>query len=359
MSIILARDIRYYDGKTATPHNVTIHATGSFIEILDQNETQIARWKVSDIKIIDKPTPPIPGKLGYAKQPHARLLMEDGKAWKYITTKIKSENKPFTLPTSIPALIAFAVIAAGVLAFSFLGLPRLMENAAYLIPDQTAKAIGKNITDSMISSYRVCNAPKGEAALQKLVNKISKHTSRDIIYNVRIVDETSVPNAFAAPGGYIILYKAVLDNASGPDDVAGVLAHEMSHVDLYHSAKSLVRNVGFSAMLAMMLGDASVVKVAGMINQLHFSREDETAADEHAVKLLEKADIDPKGLSNFFESVLKIQGNVDVAGLLGYLSTHPETQERIENINKNRQKGLNYQPSLDQNDWQDLKNICR
>ena len=358
MSIILARDIRYYDGKTATPHNVTLHATGSFIEILDQNETQIARWKVSDIKVIEKPTPPIPGKLGYAKQPHARIMMEDDKAWKYITSKIKSENKPMTLPTSVPALVALAVIAVAVLAFSFLGLPRLMENAAYLIPDQTAKAIGKNITDSMISSYRVCNSPKGEAALQKLVNRISENTSRDIKYNVRVVDEASVPNAFAAPGGYIIIYKAVLDSASGPDDVAGVLAHEMSHVDLYHASKSLVRNVGFSAMLAMMLGDASVVKVAGMINQLHFSREDETEADEHAVKLLEQAKIDPNGLANFFESILRIQGDIDVAGLLGYLSTHPETKERIQNIKKIRKKRLNYTPAITPNEWKDLQNIC-
>ncbi|HXX36044.1 MAG TPA: M48 family metalloprotease [Thermodesulfobacteriota bacterium] len=156
------------------------------------------------------------------------------------------------------------------------------------------------------------------------------------------------PNAFAVPGGYIFINTGLIVLAENEQEIAGVLAHEISHVTQRHIAqmieKSKTLNLAtLGAMLAGMLagrggaGSAAAVSMAqataGALT-LKFSREVETDADQHGLNLLIKAGYDPQGMINFFKRLQKVSLAM-APKVPAYLLNHPAIENRIsllENI---------------------------
>ena len=142
-------------------------------------------------------------------------------------------------------------------------------------------------------------------------------------------------NAMAAPGGQIIVYTGLLERAKAPDELAGVLGHEIQHVLGRHSLRNMVHAVKWHLLASMVVGDVGTVQQvllakAPQLLSLSYGRTLEEEADLEGCRLLLKADIDPKGLSSFFK-ILQEQEGV-AAAIPEFLSSHPETGDRIEAI---------------------------
>ena len=109
---------------------------------------------------------------------------------------------------------------------------------------------------------------------------------------------------------------------------------------------------------------SNTAKLAGIFNQLHYSRQDELEADQVGQNLLRKAHIDPSGLGMFFERLKKEEAErrsgdeSDFPEFLAYFSTHPHTQTRINKLKTNEIRATNYKKTLNEKEWQALKNIC-
>lgn len=180
--------------------------------------------------------------------------------------------------------------------------------------------------------------------------------SEDILYrddfewNVYIIDDDEVLNAFAAPGGYIYVYTGLMRYLLVEDHFVGVLGHEIAHADERHSTQQLTKLYGISTLLGMLLGDdpGLIAEVASALLSLSFSRADEAEADEDSVYYLCESLWAANGTAGFFAQVTA-EGGVEVPE---FLSTHPSSDSRVEDINA-LAKELGCDTSLNADaDWQ-------
>jgi beta-barrel assembly-enhancing protease len=157
----------------------------------------------------------------------------------------------------------------------------------------------------------------------------------DFKWELHVIQNDSVLNAFATPGGYIYIYTGLIKFLDEADALEGVLGHEMAHADLRHTVRNLQKMYGVQILLAVALGnDPSqlgqiAAQVAGTLAGLQFSREYETEADLHSVEYLAQTKYACDGAARFFIKI-NAQGSSNPPE---FLSTHPNPDNRIENIN--------------------------
>lgn len=160
------------------------------------------------------------------------------------------------------------------------------------------------------------------------VREIGQRLTAGSVYDYRwyVLADPAV-NAFAVPGGHVVVYAGLLLEADSAEEVAGVLAHEVQHVERRHSLRGVVHALGWQALLGLALGDLSGSVWGSMayeLGRLRFGREQEIAADREGLELLRKAQIDPRGMLSFFEKLAaREEAGIEL------LSTHPSSTERL------------------------------
>lgn len=162
-------------------------------------------------------------------------------------------------------------------------------------------------------------------------------------FKLHIVEDASF-NAFALPGGNVTFHTGLLLAADTPEEVLGVLAHEISHVTHQHGMRGIVQGLGLYAIVSLFFGDASglaaiFVNNAPFLLSQKFSRDHEREADEQGFRYLEAAKLNPRGMITFFEKMRreeeKLREKIPGGGALDaleFLSTHPATPERVAHL---------------------------
>lgn len=151
-------------------------------------------------------------------------------------------------------------------------------------------------------------------------------------WEVKIINNDEVLNAFAAPGGYMYFYTGLIKFLDNEAQFAGVMAHEMAHADRRHSTEMLTSQYGLSLLSSIILGDnpSMLEEILAQLalggTMLKYSRNNEYEADEYAVKYLYDTDYHPRELAGFFE---KMHGAPQPPE---FLSTHPSPENRIQKI---------------------------
>ena len=150
-------------------------------------------------------------------------------------------------------------------------------------------------------------------------------------WEIKLVHNDSVLNAFAAPGGYIYIYTGLIKFLDSEHELAGVLGHEMAHADRRHSTDQLTKIYGIQILFDVVLGNnQSVISdIAASLATLKFSRNNETESDNFSVIYLCPTDYQADGAAAFFQ---KLQDQGSGGGPPVFLSTHPDPGNRIENI---------------------------
>lgn len=148
---------------------------------------------------------------------------------------------------------------------------------------------------------------------------------------VHILDNQEV-NAFALPDGYLVIYTGLISACKHQDELAGVIAHEVAHIELDHVMKKLMKEFGLSALVSITTGHGgpgTVQETAKMLSSTAFDRKLERAADIKAVDYLLKAGIHPGHFADFLRNMTDAGSEIEV---LSWISTHPESEERAEYI---------------------------
>lgn len=159
----------------------------------------------------------------------------------------------------------------------------------------------------------------------------------EFAWELYVIEDDKTLNAFATPGGYIYIYTGLIKYLDNADDLAGVLGHEMAHADERHTVRNLQKMYGVQLLLSVALGqDASTLEtiaaqIAGSLAGLRFSREFEQEADANSVEYLAHTRFACNGAAHFFT---KLEEEGDGASPPEFLSTHPNPENRIEDINK-------------------------
>ncbi len=153
----------------------------------------------------------------------------------------------------------------------------------------------------------------------------------DFVWQVRIVENDSVLNAFCTPGGYIYVYTGLIKFLDAENELAGVMAHEIAHADERHSTEALTKAYGIDVLFSVLLGDQSVIsQVAQGLLNLRYSRQNESESDRRSVEYLYPTAYDARGAAKFFEKLLSAGSSNPPE----FLSTHPDPSNRVEDINE-------------------------
>jgi beta-barrel assembly-enhancing protease len=154
----------------------------------------------------------------------------------------------------------------------------------------------------------------------------------EFAWEVHIINDDSVLNAFCTPGGYIYFYTGLIRFLDDDAQFAGVMGHEMTHAAKRHSTEQMTKAYGLTMLLSVILGEnpntmaQMVAELAAGVASLAFSREDEYEADEYSVKYLYETTYDARGVAGFFEKMIGQPQPPE------FLSTHPNSENRVEKI---------------------------
>jgi Zn-dependent protease with chaperone function len=227
------------------------------------------------------------------------------------------------------ALAAIFLIFFGLWAGSNLILSAIVA----MMPEEWEREVGVSAFSEMAQQYPIIYEPALTNRLFVVTERLKKGLPEDAPkFNFHVGDDPLV-NAFALPGGNVIVMRGLIEEAT-PDELAGVLSHEMAHVLNKHGMRGLAQVVG-PILIAKYMFDgegavAALVSVSAALGQLKYSREAETEADDDAWDILMQANIDPRGLTSFFRKLKSMEGK-DASDTL---STHPATETRIQRLEK-------------------------
>ena len=261
--------------------------------------------------------------------------------------------------------IGVAAAALGLMIFVI--LPALANTLATLIPIEREVAYGKTVVNQMerfLGGKRVgglaCTNPAGLAALNRMTDRLTQAGDLTYDLNIAVFDHKMV-NAFAAPGGQIVIMRGLIDRAKTPDEVAAVLSHEIGHVEARDTTRNALRAAGSAGLLALVLGDfaggSAVVVVAEYTLNASYTRDAEAAADVFALNMLDASGTDAEALATFFDSLEGIERTMP--DLPVYLSSHPETIDRAEAARSFAERQGRTSPILNDAEWAALRNICK
>ena len=354
----------YFDGKSAKKHAVHVSLVGMELTIQTERGERLATWPLAEVSAAyeDKRTSSM--RLRLASASNAVLIIEDHSLVSRIEPYLprapqKRTDDRFTWLHAFGVICATAIVAA----LLYFTLPLLTRPIADMVPIEWEKKIGVTVVDSIPGANRFCNDGSGQESLTKLTQSLSR--VMDLPYPVSVtVARMDLRNAFAAPGGFIVIGQKLIAEMESPDEFAGVLAHEMAHIAERHPISRLIHVFGIGIVFELMFGgDAAVVEAllegTSLLLFLSHSRDDEREADKIARESLIRAGYSTGGLTSFFVRMQSAYGS-DKRGALGqmssWLSTHPSFAERIASSrNQNDDGGKS---ALSDAEWFELKSIC-
>jgi Zn-dependent protease with chaperone function len=195
---------------------------------------------------------------------------------------------------------------------------------------------GSLLSRSFLASRKVVSSGAAHDAAQALFARLKEALPKDNPYPLELhVVEDPMVNAFALPGGQVVLMTGLMKDARSPEEVAGVLAHEIQHVLKRHVVKRLVQEMGWRAWFSLFFGGGDLSGIAfgaGSLMQLSYGRAQETEADVEGAKLLQAAGIPAGPLASFFE---RLSGREGAASKVpAFISTHPESRKRAEELKR-------------------------
>lgn len=212
------------------------------------------------------------------------------------------------------------------------GADLLVESAVERIPIEWERKLGESAYKNFLADQEIVKEGAAVSAIEEMTHRlIAQIPDNPYEFEVTVV-KSDVVNAFALPGGYVVVFTGLMKKAESGEEVAGVLGHELNHVLQRHGLERMVRQLGFVALVSIVLGDqqgvAGVMKRLGVeFMTLKFGREQETEADMTGLQLLVRAKIDPSGMITFFQRLAEKD-----EGRMEWLSTHPMSQGRAERL---------------------------
>lgn len=246
-------------------------------------------------------------------------------------------------------LLTLAAVLVLSVAGIFLARGWFVKTAADSVPVAWEIKAGDALFDQLMAGKRPLTDPVLAAQLEALTDPlVTGIADKRYPLKFHIIEEASL-NAFAMPGGHVVLHSGLLLAADTPEEIAGVLAHEIAHVTQRHSIRNIISSAGLYLALSAVIGDVSgllgvLADNSAFLLSRKFSRDFEREADEVGWDYLRASGIDPQGMIAFFKRMQaeqarleeKMPGGGGVTKALEIASTHPATQERIDRLEKKR-----------------------
>ena len=363
---------RYHDGVVAEARDVACRFEGegaaSVLAIADAGtELELDRWPAADVF-------PLHGRkaelrVGVEGRPYGARLVFRGRAdlaaaramLPALAHKYRQESGRQFRALGLATAALVSVIGAYVF-----GVPLLASQIVGFVPYRWEQQLGDAVVVQIESALRpeygfaVCDPdPQSLAnrAIARFAARAVEGTGTPFTPDIKVI-RTSIPNAFALPGGHSFYFSALLEQTQTPDEFAGVMAHELGHVVYRHGMEQLIATSATGLLIGFILGDMTGLSVAGgggvALIDSRFSREAERQADAFAVDVARRMSFEPAGLANLLE---RVAADDQMTEALALLSSHPLTSERRAALPQ-LSADPSLQPAFTAEEWQAIKAMC-
>ncbi len=240
--------------------------------------------------------------------------------------QIPKKASLFKSATGFVLIILFIMLF--LVGFYTIGLDWIAKGVASAMPVSTEESIGQSLFESTVAQNKI-NLGKS-----KLLNAFFKQLNYPSDYHIQLTYiDSNLVNAFALPGGHMVLMSGIIKQMKSYEELAALIGHELTHINGKHVTRSLVRTASAYILISTVIGDATGVAAAlaenaDALRSLQFSRDLETEADEKGLELMLQNHINICGMVKLFELLQKAEQQSPS----DFLSTHPETQKRIDHL---------------------------
>jgi beta-barrel assembly-enhancing protease len=325
----------YFTSSYVEPVEATVLAVENNITIgfrRGDGVTNRVRWEIQDmVAVFDNSLQAT--KITHTKEPGSKLVVNGKQALDFIREMQAEQNKPWHKKSQTKEwgrnFLIFLGIATLLITAYFLIVPWLSEKLASTISVNTEEQLGNAVYEALNLSGQ--QDKEATAVLNEFFEEMKVQTA----YNIQItVVNSDVVNAFALPGGNIVVYSALLTELKTYPELAALLSHEFTHVNNKHSTKSIFRQLGSRVFLSLLFGKfgnvtSVMVDQADKFKSLKYSRGLEKEADLDGLSLLRERKIDPEGFIGLFRH---LKDSAPASAMPEFLGSHPDIDKRIAYI---------------------------
>jgi len=359
----------YFDGKTSTRHQVTLELEPASLAVRGEDGALLARFGYDEMEQSSTAGDVFRIGRAHARGTFERVEVRDPALAAAIDEmSLPVDRTGARAQRSRRKVVVWSVIAVlSLIAVGIFGVPavatRLAPYVPYSVEQKFGEAINEQIRELLNPGQQGksfdCGVEAGEkpgqAAMDRMMGRFEAAAALPLPLKLKVVRRKDA-NAVALPGGYIYVFEGLITKAESPDEVAGVIAHEIGHVAHRDGMRHVLQAAGLSFVFGMVLGDfvggGAVILAARSLLRLAYSREAEAAADGYSVQLMQKVGGDAHALGRILTRIAGTK-EPDVKILLD----HPATKERADWVEA-AARGLAGGPILDAGEWAALRRIC-
>jgi Zn-dependent protease with chaperone function len=346
----------YFDGTSSRRHAVTLVFNGELG--ISEDGQLLAVWPYADVRRADSQSGTL--RLTCLTAPSlARLEIRDPALAAELIARCSRLDEDVPGQRGVAKIVGWSIAAViSIVGVIWFGVPLAADRLTPLVPQALERRLG-SVADRQITTLfgaKVCTAAAGQAAFNKLITALREAAAMDTSVEAAVL-ATPVPNALALPGGKIYLFEGLLAKAQNPDEVAGILAHELGHLRHRDHMRNLIYNGGTSFLIGLLFGDitgsSALIFASRSIMTASYTREAEQGADTFSIDLMQKLGrpIKPMG-----ELLFRVTGKQN-ENPLSILASHPLTEDRLKRMSEVQQTS-NGPPLLTPQEWTALKAIC-
>jgi Zn-dependent protease with chaperone function len=360
----------FFDGMSARRQAVTVTLEADTLAIAAADGTALARWPYAQVQRVP------------AAQHHLRLGLVDRGSSARLAIPDQAFGPAVEERLGVPdaeldrrelhrrhRVLEWTIAAIAALLFlGIVGMPSLAEALLPFVPTSVEQSLGDSFDQRLVAGFKgpgafACGLGEaekpGQAAFLKLMGKLEAAATLPVKLHPVVVRDLYTINAQATPGGHVYLLEGMLDFVNTPEELVGILAHELGHVAHRDAMRSFLHQAGISFIVSALLGDVfstgvgAFTKVDEVLAARHTRRE-EAAADAYATELLRKMGHDPHDVALGFAHMMR-NGDLGSAALF---ATHPTNRQRIDAILATPPGKVTAGPFLAPDEWRALRGIC-
>jgi Zn-dependent protease with chaperone function len=347
----------YFDGTSNRRRNVGLTLADA-LEISEAGAAAV-RWAYADIRQADG----TPGmlRLSCLSAPAlARLEIRDAAIAAALLSRCTRLGAANVDARGVAKIVGWSLAAAAsIVGLVLFVIPLAADWLTPMVPQALERRLGDAaaVQVETLFSGKTCKDAAGQLPFTKLITTLRDAAGLDSQVAASVL-QTSISNAFALPGGKVVLFSGLLAKANNPDEIAGVLAHELGHLKHRDSIRELIHNGGTSFLIGLLFGDitgsGAVIFASRSLVTASYSREAEEGADGFAIDVMHRLGRSPKPMGQL---LLRVTGRQS-GTIPSILSSHPLTEERLKRMSE-EDRPPNGPPLLDDDEWAALKAICK
>jgi Zn-dependent protease with chaperone function len=346
----------FFDGRSNRKRSVTLRFANG-LDIVEQDAV-VETWPFDQVRRTDGP-PDLLRLSCDGALPLARLEVNDVATQGAVAAYCGSLDAGAASPGQTRRIVGWSLAAVcSILLLTVFGIPYAADRIAPVLPVAVEQRLGDAVDKQarFLFGGEACERADGQAAFTKLVGKLKLAGGMTLPLEAHVVS-SKIPNAFALPGGKVYMLDGLLQKAQNPDEVAGVLAHELGHIQHRDSVRRIIQTGGTSFLIGLLFGDVTgsgaMVFVGRSMFDASYSRDQESTADTFAIDVMHKLGRSPKPMGSL---LVRVTGK-EADKSLSLFASHPFSEDRLARMSEDN--GVNSGPPLlSAAEWKALKGIC-